>query len=136
MSKLTKNQRCFWDTLKFSYNRASVLTTNKQIIKHIILSNKLKRVTEPLARSIIDIAKRMIIIKGYEQHIFKDDLVGQAVLQMSVSIRLFNPIKSNDAFKYLFTVSKSAFIRVLCAEKKQQELKKEQILNIALENIA
>lgn len=122
MSKLTKEQKQFWDTLKYSYDRSDILRVNSQILKHVIISQKIGKVTEPLAECIVWIAERYSVRANYQGLTYLEDMVAFAVMHMLMVVLKFNPNKSTNAYAYLVTVTNGAFCNFMCRERKQQEL--------------
>ena len=123
MTKLTKAERLLWDTLKFSYDRSDKLRNNKQILKHIAISKKLGRITEPLGECIIWIATRYAGKAQWQGFTYRGDMISHAIMIMLRSVLKFNSAKSQNPFAYLTTVTSSAFINYLNKERREKEIK-------------
>jgi len=142
VSKLNKGERKLWDTLKYSYDRGEVLRKNPDILRHVILSRQLGKVTEPLGEVILYIANRCLKRKGWPYKPYHDDMVGYAVLICLNSILKFNANKSQNPYAYIMTVCSGAFCHVLGKEKREEGItqsmidEQEQLQRIHLETWA
>ena len=126
MSKLTKNQKQFWNTLKFSYDRGDILRVNSQILKHVLISQKIGRVTEPLAECIVWIAERQSGKAQFKGFTYLDDMIGHAVMHMLMVVLKFNSDKSQNPYAFLVQVTRGAFCNFQHRERKQREIKEQQ----------
>ena len=138
MSKLTKEEQQFWDTLKYSYDRSDILRVNSQILKHVIISQKIGRVTEPLAESIMWIAERSSGKVQFQGFYYKEDMIAFAVMHMLMVVLKFNPTKSSNAFAYLVQVADGSFTNFIHRENKNASIKKDMLeeqKQIAEENV-
>lgn len=124
MSKLTKEQRMFWDTLKYSYDRGEIIRRNPHILEHIEISKKIGKITEPLAEFMVWVANRRIGKANFYNFNQKEDMVGHAIMLMTQSVLKFNPDKSDNPYAYLVTITTGAFYNYLNHERRQQELKR------------
>ncbi len=127
MSKLTKEQTELWDTLKYSYDRSDILRNNAQILKHVIISQQIGRVTEPLAESIVWIATRRSGKAQYQGFTYLDDMIAHAVFHMLKVVPQFNPAKSRNPFAFLVQVAEGAFVNYMCKERTQRNIKEQML---------
>ncbi len=138
MSKLTKEQKQLWDTLKYSYDRSDILRVNSQILKHVIISQKIGRVTEPLAECIVWIANRHAKKSNYKSMTYQDDMIGHAIMHMLKVVPQFNTDKSQNPYAFFVQVTSGAFCNYLSKQRSQDHIKinmLEEQKQIAEENI-
>lgn len=124
---LTEEERKLWNTLKYDYDRGWKPRTNIDMMKAYDISRKVGYIIEPLANSMIWIAESWLKKKGYKQYTYRDDIVAEAVMAMLRSVRVFNPIKSNNIFAYFATVAVGAAAHVVQKEHRQSSIKEEQL---------
>lgn len=138
MSKLTKEERLLWDTLKYSYDRSDVIRQNPEILHHIEISKKLGRITEPLGSFIIWLAERRAGRGMYQSRTYNEDMIGHAIMHMTKVVLKFNANKSDNPFAFLVTVTSGAFCNYLNHEKRQEDIKQnmlEEQEEIAKDNV-
>ena len=127
MSKLTKEQKAFWDTLKFSYDKSDILRTNPQILKHIIISKKIGKVTEPLAECIVWIANRYVNKPQFRGLTYNGDMVSCAILMAYKNILTFNPEKSNNPYAYIVAMVNGACHHIVGKERREAGIKEKML---------
>ena len=127
VSKLTKDQKQFWNTLKFSYDRGDILRVNSQILKHVLISQKIGRVTEPLAECIVWIAERHAHKAQYKGFTYLDDMIAFAVMHMLMVVLKFNSDKSQNPYAFLVQVTSGAFCNFMAKERNQRDIKEQQL---------
>jgi len=127
MSKLTKEQRAFWDTLKFSYDKSDILRTNPQILKHIIISKQIGKITEPLAECIVYIANRYVNKPQFHSFTYKGDMVSYAILMAYKNILTFKPEKSDNPYAYIVTMVNGACHHIIGKEHREAGIKKDML---------
>ena len=128
MSKLTtEQQKQLWDAIKYSYNRSDILRNNAQILKHVLLSQKIGRVTEPLAESIVWIAKSYGCRGNYAGYSYLDDMVAFAVMHMLMVALKFNPNKSSNPYAFFVQVTNGAFCNFMNRESRESRTKSDML---------
>lgn len=84
-------------------------------------------ITGKLANMFILLADKYAQKHNWRGYTYVDDMKGNALLQFSNVGLQFNEARSENPFAYLTSVLKNAFLRVLIAEKKQQDIRDDLI---------
>ena len=127
MSKLTEEERVMWDTLVYSYDRGEKIRRNPDILRHVVISQKMGRVTEPLAYCIIHICERYAGKPQWHGFTYRGDMISHAVLFCLKGIMNFNPKKSSNPFAYITQCCNGAFHNYMAKEKRQYNIKEQML---------
>lgn len=122
---LNNKQRSFWNILRYSYDINKEIKSNEDLIKAIVISQRIGKVINPLGNYMFVVAQKQLekaTFKGYSAEM-KKEMAGQAAMQMVKSGLQFNVLKSDNPHSYLIVVCHSAFIHVLHKEHKQDNIK-------------
>lgn len=81
------------------------------------------QITDNLARMIIKLCERNSGRANYRGYSYKEEMVGQAIMQLCGVILQFNEARSSNPFAYATSVSNNSFIRILNIEKRNQQIR-------------
>ena len=105
-----KDKQLFWNNLKYTYDRGEVLRVNSQILRHVIISQHLGRVTEPLYEFIVYASNRHAGKPNFIGFTYKDDMVAYAIMQCMSTVLKFNAEKSENPFAWITSIISGAFV--------------------------
>ena len=80
-------------------------------------------ITPKLANMFILLTNKYAQKYNWRGYTYVDDMKGNALLQLSSTGLQFNEARSDNPFAYLTTTLRNAFLRVLQAEKKEQDIR-------------
>lgn len=86
------------------------------------------RVTEKLGAMWTLLAERYSSKLNWRGYSYRDEMVGNAIIQFVQSGLYFNEAKSSNPFAYYTTLMKNTFTRVLNTEKKNQRIRDELLI--------
>jgi hypothetical protein len=81
------------------------------------------QLTDELARMIIKLCEKNSSRANYRGYSYKEEMVGQAIMQLCGVILQFNEARSNNPFAYSTTCVDNSFIRILNIEKRNQKIR-------------
>jgi len=87
------------------------------------------RASDYIGRAIMLIAERMARRPNFSGYSYKQDMVGDAIIDMLGAADKFDPTKSNNPFGYLSRCSWNAFIRRIHKEKRESYIKHNNFIN-------
>jgi hypothetical protein len=79
--------------------------------------------TENLARMIMKLAEKYASKGNWRNYSYREEMEGQAVMQLVQVCLLFDESKSSNPFAFLTTISRNAFLRILNVEKRNQKIR-------------
>jgi len=85
--------------------------------------------TEKLARMIMKLVEKYSMLSKFRNYSYREELQGQAVLQLCQVALQFNELKSANPFAFFTTISTNSFVRILNIEKKNQQLRDKLLLD-------
>lgn len=89
--------------------------------------NDIGQITPKLAKMFVLLAEKYGQKHNWRGYTYVDDMKGNALLQLSSTGLQFNEARSDNPFAYLTTTLRNAFLRVLQAEKKEQDIRDDLI---------
>lgn len=84
-------------------------------------------ITPKLANMFILLTNKYAQKHNWRGYTYVDDMKGNALLQLSTTGLQFNEARSDNPFAYLTTTLRNAFLRVLQAEKREQDIRDDLI---------
>jgi hypothetical protein len=81
------------------------------------------QITDNLARMIIKLCEKNSSRANYRGYSYKEEMIGQAIMQLCGVILQFNESRSNNPFAYATTCVDNSFIRILNIEKRNQKIR-------------
>lgn len=81
------------------------------------------KVPESVGKAIVDIAHNLSHMPKFNGYTFKDEMIGDAIINCLMYIDNFNPNKSKNPFSYFTQIIYYAFVRRIKAEKKHSYIK-------------
>jgi len=86
---------------------------NADLLVEIEKSKQNGRITEALAGMFVCIAERLINPPHFKRLTYNEDMKQQAIMQIMISYRTFDPTKNDNVFGYLVAAARSALIKFL-----------------------
>ncbi len=102
---------------------AAMVEYKKECKKAKKLEIPAPRVPEYIGECLFKIAEHLSFKPNFNKYTFREDMVGDAILNCLEYIHNFDPEKSKNPFAYFTQIMYYAFIRRLDKEKKSQVLK-------------
>lgn len=75
---------------------------------------------DDVGEAILLIASNLAFRPNFSGYSFREDMIGQAILESCKYIHNFRPEKSNNAFSYITTIAFHSFQRTITVEKKKR----------------
>lgn len=79
--------------------------------------------TDKLALMLMKLAEKFSLKSNWRGYSYRDEMQGQAILQLCQVALQFDESKSQNPFAFLTSVSHNSFLRILNMEKKNQQLR-------------
>lgn len=86
-----------------------------------------------VAESLVKIANRLSTMPGFVGYPYREEMVGDGIVNCVEYIDNFNPAKSNNPFSYFTQIIYFAFIRRIKKEQKNTSIKVKAFDNLILE---
>jgi len=106
-----------------------MLQYRKQVLKSKKDGTPKPKVPDYVGEVILNIAVHISSKPNYASYIFKEDMIGDAVINVLTYIDNWTPRKSKNVFAYFTQIIKWAFWRRIAAEKKEMVKKYKAIQN-------
>jgi len=84
--------------------------------------------TEKLARMLMKLTEKYALKGNWRNYSYREEMQGQAVLQLCQVALQFDESKSQNPFAFLTQISHNSFLRILNIEKKSQKLRDELLV--------
>jgi hypothetical protein len=84
--------------------------------------------TEKLARMIMKLTEKYALKGNWRNYSYREEMQGQAVLQLCQVALQFDESKSLNPFSFLTQVSHNSFLRILNIEKKNQKIRDDLLI--------
>jgi hypothetical protein len=84
--------------------------------------------TEKLACMLMKLAEKYALKGNWRNYSYREEMQGQAVLQLCQVALQFDESKSQNPFAFLTSVSHNSFLRILNIEKKNQQLRDKLLM--------
>lgn len=84
--------------------------------------------TEKLARMLMKLTEKYALKGNWRNYSYREEMQGQAVLQLCQVALQFDESKSQNPFAFLTQISHNSFLRILNIEKKNQELRDDLLI--------
>jgi DNA-directed RNA polymerase specialized sigma24 family protein len=91
--------------------------------------NENAKMPDELGRCIMLLCERLASRLNFNGYTYKEDLIGDAIENCILSIKTFDPEKSDNAFAYFTQIAWNAFIRRIKKENKQLYIKHKNLLH-------
>lgn len=85
--------------------------------------------TDNLARMILKLTEKCASGAKFRNYSYRNEMEGQAIMQLSQSILQFNEFRGSNPFAYMSQISINSFWRIRAIEKKSQQLR-DKLLEI------
>lgn len=85
------------------------------------------KIPEPIGKAIVDIANNLAKMPAFSGYSFRDDMIGDAIINCITYIDNFNTKKSLNPFSYFTQIIYYAFIRRIKAERKHSYIKHKSL---------
>ena len=106
---------------------------HKNEVQQALLDNKSKpQVPRYIGESIILICNNLAKKPNFSGYTYKDDMIGDAMIDCIAAVKNFNPDKTSNPFAYFTQIAWNAFIRRIYKEKKQTYIKHKNFENLYL----
>lgn len=86
------------------------------------------QMTETLALMLMKLAEKYALKSNWRSYSYREEMQGQAVLQLCQVALQFDESKSQNPFSFLTQVSHNSFLRILNIEKKNQNLRDDLLI--------
>lgn len=84
--------------------------------------------TEKLALMIMKLAEKYALKSNWRNYSYREEMQGQAVLQLCQVALQFDESKSQNPFAFLTQIAHNSFLRILNIEKKNQKLRDDLLI--------
>ena len=84
--------------------------------------------TEKLAIMIMKLTEKYALKGNWRNYSYREEMQGQAVLQLCQVALQFDESKSSNPFAFLTQISHNSFLRILNIEKKNQEIRDDMLV--------
>lgn len=91
------------------------------------------RVSDKIGKIFIDIATNLSNRYNFNGYTYKEEMIGDGILNAIEAINCFNPAKSKNPFAYFTQIIYWAFIRRIEKEKKQRKTRDELMFDVSSE---
>jgi len=94
--------------------------TNERLLAEIIRSKEQGSMTNELANMLIDMTKRVVYKPMYRHFTYKEDMIADALLNLSKNALCFKPEVSSNPFAFFHSIIIGSFCSYLAREKKER----------------
>jgi DNA-directed RNA polymerase specialized sigma24 family protein len=108
---------------------AALAERRAQVAAALEAGDEPPRASDYIGRAIMMIAERMARRPNFSGYSYKQDMVGDAIIDMLGAADKFDPTKSSNPFGYLSRCSWNAFIRRIHKEKRESYIKHMNFIN-------
>ncbi len=108
------NNAKFYDTLVQYYKKKQEAIENNKPIPQI---------PDEIGLAIIQISKRLSTRFNFSGYSFREEMIGDGILNGLEAVKSFNPEKSKNPFAYFTQIIYRAFLRRIDKEKSEYEVK-------------
>jgi hypothetical protein len=84
--------------------------------------------TNNLALMIIKLSENYALKSNWRNYTFRDEMEGQAILQLCQVVLQFDESKSSNPFSFLTQISYHSFVRMFNSEKKNRDIRDELLI--------
>lgn len=105
---------------------------NKELYEEVVRCKQTGQMSDLLARAFIQIAERYSTKPNFIAYTYREDMVGEAIVQLCKGWDKFNPEKTTNAFSYYTQITHNAFIQFLNKERKQRNVRDELLVDAGL----
>jgi len=89
--------------------------------------------TDNLALMIMKLAEKYSMKSNWRNYSYREEMEGQAVLQLCQVVLQFDESKSQNPFAFLTTISHNSFLRILNIEKTNQKLRDQLLVEAGVD---
>lgn len=97
--------------------------SNKTLLAEFAKSKDAGQMTDGLAQCFLLLVERMASRGNFRGYSYRDDMEAQALMQLTTTWDKFDPDKTSNCFAYYSQTVWNAFLRVIKAEKRAQQIR-------------
>lgn len=87
------------------------------------------KIPDYIGACILQICNKLSFKSNFINYTYRDEMIGDAMENCIVSIKSFDPDKSNNPFAYFTRIAYNAYVRRIQKEQKQQYIKHKNLGN-------
>jgi DNA-directed RNA polymerase specialized sigma subunit len=91
------------------------------------------KISNEIGKIFIDIAKNLSLRYNFNGYTFRDEMIGDGILNAVEAIDSFDPQKSNNPFAYFTQIIYWAFVRRIEKEKKERDVRDNMMFDVEIE---
>lgn len=102
---------------------------NKELLEEVKACKQTGVASRKLAEAFLQIATRYGTKPQFAYYSYRDDMVGEALFNLSANWHKFDPDKSQNPFAYFTQIVHNSFIQVLNREKTQRNVRDAMLMD-------
>lgn len=104
--------------------------SNSSLLPEVIASREKGVISNKLAGMLMMLATRYSTRPNFVNYSFREDMISEALVDLSKNALKFNPEKSNNPFAFYTTCIHHSFIGYLNSERKQRRIRDQMLVDL------